>query len=515
MLVSRELGNEPKKLLNLGGLASPEYPLVFLGLSRGNFGPEIALLGRSTERRSWQKTFRSKPFGAERMKPLAMHVLEPSGVRRVISLAVSDQKNSFVVGNASSGADLLIHDPTLHSHAATLEFGRGECEQVWVQIPSGAPSVRVAGLQTREIQLPFGTPFRIGETQFEIHHEGSKVLLPPFPSGVRPWLTATDAGRMVLWTAKKVAETHLSVYLGGETGTGKEVVSHLIHAWSQRRGGPFVPIHCGALPLSLAESELFGHVRGAFTGAHQHRAGALMRAHGGTLFLDEVGDLPLDVQVKLLRFLESGEIKAVGSDSISHSDVRIVCATHLPLEKLVEEGKFRKDLYYRLASVSIELPPLREREKDVEMLARKFASDFNCSLSQMALYRLKAHQWPGNVRELRHAIERACGMSGALSSVLGPEAFDFLLTAKNLGASPELQLGGSVLSLREMERAVLIKALKLSYGNRTVAAQLLGIARSTLFEMLKRHQIQGAKSRAGGLSELYWVSQPATLPLSK
>lgn len=447
------------------------------------------------------------------MMPIDLHILEPSGVRRTVRLPPLNQQGSLTLGS-DRVADLVISDPTLYPLAVRFDFDRED--RVWVRIPEGAPSAQVAGLFTREIQLPFGTPFRIGETEFEVHRQSAKPLLPLTPAGARPWLTATDAGRTILWTAKKVAETHLSVYLGGETGTGKEVMAQLIHLWSQRRGGPFVPIHCGALPISLAESELFGHVKGAFTGAHQNRSGALMRAHSGTLFLDEVGDLPLDVQVKLLRFLESGEIKPVGSDSISHSDVRIICATHLPLEALVQEGKFRKDLYYRLASVYIELPALREREKDIDMLARKFASDFNCSLSPLALFRLKAHQWPGNVRELRHAIERACGMSGALSSVLGPEAFDFLLTARNLGASPSLQLGNSVLSLKEMERAVLIKALKLSYGNRTVAAQLLGIARSTLFEMLKRHQIQGARSKPGtGLSELYWVSQPATLPLSK
>src|SRR3954467_3600220 len=172
--------------------------------------------------------------------------------------------------------------------------------------------------------------------------------------------------------ARKAAATPLSIYLAGETGTGKEVLAHLLHAWSQRAPGPFGPVHGGALPLSLAESELFGHVKGAFTGAVQSRPGALMQAHGGTLFLDEIGDLPLDIQVKLLRFLENGEIRPVGADRASRADVRIVCATHHPLHKLVEEGKFRRDLYYRLASVTIEIPSLRARPDDIHMLATKF-----------------------------------------------------------------------------------------------------------------------------------------------
>ncbi len=292
---------------------------------------------------------------------------------------------------------------------------------------------------------------------------------------------------------KKAAHTPLSIYLAGETGTGKEVLAHLIHAWSSRSSGPFVPLHCGALPLSLAESELFGHVKGSFTGAVQHRSGALMQAHNGTLFLDEVGDLPLDIQVKLLRFLENGEIRSVGADRSARADVRLICATHHPLVKLVEEGKFRRDLYFRLASISLPIPSLRSRMEDIELLAKKFAADLAKTLSPRALLRLKAHHWPGNVRELRHAIERASGLSDTFSPLLGEDSFQFLLTSENITHTPELELGASVLSLQEMERVLILKALKLSQGNRAQAAKILGIARSTLFEMLKRHKIQGPR----------------------
>jgi transcriptional regulator with PAS, ATPase and Fis domain len=293
--------------------------------------------------------------------------------------------------------------------------------------------------------------------------------------------------------AKKAAATPLSLYLAGETGTGKEVLANLLHAWSERASGPFVPLHCGALALSLAESELFGHVKGAFTGASHQRPGALMQAHNGTLFLDEVGDLPMDIQVKLLRFLENGEIRPVGADRTSRADVRILCATHHPLEKLVQTGKFRQDLYYRLASVTLSIPPLRARPKDIEMLATQFSSDLGRSLSPKSMLRLKAHSWPGNVRELRHAIERASGLAGPFMPVLSEDAFDFLLTSENVSVSPGLELGAPVLTLLEMERVLILKALKLTNGNRGAAAKVLGIARSTLFEMLKRHRIMGPK----------------------
>ncbi len=219
-----------------------------------------------------------------------------------------------------------------------------------------------------------------------------------------------------------------------------------------------------------------------------------MQAHGGTLFLDEVGDLPLDIQVKLLRFLENGEIKSVGSDRTSRADVRIISATHKPLLKLVEEGKFRRDLYYRLASVTVEIPPLRTRPQDIQMLAHRFAADLGRTISPRALLRLQAHSWPGNVRELRHAIERASGLSGPFANHLGEAEFEFLLTPENIEQTPELELGAPILTLEEMERALLLKALRLTGGNRANAAKILGIARSTIFEMLKRHKIE--KKRA-------------------
>lgn len=416
-----------------------------------------------------------------------IRIEDPSGETRIQSLHGACQ-----IGRAPD-AGILLRDPTAPLQAATV-WPTGE--SFWIKADAGAPSMRVGDFDVRECLLPRDVPVRIGESRLRLEPVRAANELPGFPLGVRPWHTASHSGRQVLWTVKKAAATPLSIYIAGETGTGKEVIAHLLHAWSERASGPFVPLHCGALPLSLAESELFGHVKGAFTGASHHRAGALMQAHGGTLFLDEVGDLPMDIQVKLLRFLENGEIRPVGADRPSRADVRLLCATHHPLLRLVEEGRFRRDLYFRIASITVEIPPLRDRYEDIELLSRRFAGELKRTLTERALQRLQAHGWPGNVRELRHAIERASGLAGPFTPILGEDAFEFLLSPDSVAREPGLELGSAVLSLAEMERLMLLKALRIARGNRGNAAKILGVARSTLFEMLKRHRIAGPKSLA-------------------
>lgn len=362
----------------------------------------------------------------------------------------------------------------------------------------------VGGIRFHEAEIPAQTPVRIGDTLVSLEESSELQPLPVSPKHTKcpEWKTVSRSGSEMLWTTRKSASTSLAIYLEGETGSGKEVLARMIHGWSDRATGPFVAINCGALPLTLVESELFGHAKGAFTGAIQSRSGALMQAHGGTLFLDEIADLPPDVQVKLLRFLEDGEVRPVGADRVSHSQVRLVSATHKPLLPLVESGHFRRDLYYRIASISIQIPSLRERPEDVSFLAREFASQCGKTLSPNAVFRLQAHRWPGNVRELRHAIERASGMSGSFSTLLTEEVFDFLITPASVQASPELEIGAPILTLHEMEKLMLCRALKLCNGHRTEAAKLLGIARSTLFEMLKRHRIRGPRTKVTALELL-------------
>ena len=418
--------------------------------------------------------------------PLDITVQDPSGEIRTFKM----EHQSWA--GRSPDAPISLRDPTVPTRVFSLL--RASENEIWVRSEPDAPAIAVGDIKLREACIPVGVAMRVGETEVRLQEQTSEPqALPSFPSGVRPWITANSAGRQLLWMTRRSAQTPLSVYLAGETGTGKEVLAHLIHAWSERASGQFVPLNCAALSLSLVESELFGHVKGAFTGAHQPRPGALLQAHNGTLFLDEVGDLPPDIQVKLLRFLEDGEIRAVGSDHTSHANVRVICATHKPLKKLVEEGKFRRDLYYRLASVTLDIPALRHRPEDISHLASTFASEMGKSLSRPALLRLQAYAWPGNVRELRHAVERACALSSEFSPMLTESAFDFLMTPEAIAVEPAMEWGVPILKLDEMERYLLLKALRLSSGNRTEAAKILGIARSTLFEMLKRHRIPGPR----------------------
>ena len=429
-------------------------------------------------------------FASRPSRRLRLEILDPSGESRRIDLPASGVLR--LGRNAES--EIPLRDPTLPELAGELRLGE---TLPWIRLAEGSARASLAAIPIREAMVPLDLPVRIGETTLRLVQAETRNTLPEFPRATAAWKTASDSGAELLWTTKKAASTPLSIYIAGETGTGKEVIAALVHAWSERAGAPFVPLHCGALAPSLAESELFGHVKGAYTGAHAQRAGALLAAHGGTLFLDEVGDLSLDLQVKLLRFLENGEIRPVGSDQIRHSDVRVVCATHLPLRKLVDEGKFRRDLYYRLASVTLEIPTLRSRPEDTAMLAREFSAELGKSVSPRALLRLQAYSWPGNVRELRHAVERAAGLAGSLQPILDEEAFTFLFSGDSAEAR-EGYVGGELaegmLTLGEMERVMLLRSLKLSRGNRADAANLLGVARSTLFEMLKRHRIEGPRS---------------------
>src|SRR5881398_625271 len=249
------------------------------------------------------------------------------------------------------------------------------------------------------------------------------------PAAVHGIVGGSLALRRVLRLVESVATTDAAVLIRGETGTGKELIGGLIHTLSTRRGRPFVKFNCTAIPAGLLESELFGHERGAFTGAIARRIGRFELAHGGTLLLDEIGDVPLDLQPKLLRVLEEQEFERVGSAHTIRSDVRVIAATNRPLEKLVEAGEFRADLYYRLNVFPIDLPPLRERAEDIPLLVRHFVMQHARklgrridSISADVIETLVRHPWPGNVRELQHVLHRAVIMSQGGSLELPPLA---------------------------------------------------------------------------------------------
>ena len=287
----------------------------------------------------------------------------------------------------------------------------------------------------------------------------------------------------------KAAPSDVGVCLIGESGTGKELAAKLLHDLSPRRDKPFVAINCGAIPQNLIESLLFGHERGSFTGATERHQGVFEQADGGTLFLDEIGEMPLDLQTRLLRVLESQTVRRVGAKSDIQVNVRLIAATLRDLKERVAAGTFRQDLFYRLYIFPILLPPLRERQEDVALLAEHFVkmlstSDKKIVFSAEALEKLKNYDWPGNVRELKNVIQRAL----LLLKKEKIEAKDLELTSVR---SSDVVLGES--KLGDQEKMSILEALRKSKGNHSQASRLLGIARSTLTSKLRRYQIDTAE----------------------
>ncbi len=308
--------------------------------------------------------------------------------------------------------------------------------------------------------------------------------------GLESFVGESPAIEHVLETIRQVAPSRATVLVTGESGTGKELAAHAIHQLSPRRRGPFVAVHCAALSPQLLESELFGHEKGAFTGASERRIGRFEQAAGGTLFLDEIGEIDAATQVKILRVLGERVFERVGGNKPVHADVRLVAATNRDLAKMVAEGKFREDLYFRLNVVQLQLPPLRERREDIPLLAEHFLREAAREndkpvreLTADAMRCLVAHDWPGNVRELRAAIEHGVVMSN------GPK-----ITVRDLPGSLRSALPGPVhprgplpLNLDETELALMRRALSECKGNRTLAAKKLGISRRTLHRKLREH----------------------------
>jgi two-component system response regulator HydG len=298
----------------------------------------------------------------------------------------------------------------------------------------------------------------------------------------------SPAMRNVMAMIAQVAETNATVMIRGESGTGKELVARTIHANSARRFFPIVPVNCGALPDTLLESELFGHEKGAFTGAQFRRKGRLEMADNGTLFLDEIGTISHKMQVDLLRVLESSEVMRLGGSRPVKLDFRVICATHEDLERAVAEGRFRQDLYYRLNVFAIKLPALRERREDIPALAKHFldklAKEMDKRVSEIspeAMQKIAAHDWPGNVRELANAIERAMVVSR--NGVIAPDDLPFATT----GGTGVVPGAGS---LAEMEKVHIAATLARTGWNITQAADVLEIDRATLYNKIKKYGLQ-------------------------
>lgn len=328
--------------------------------------------------------------------------------------------------------------------------------------------------------------FTVGKALRTARHEEEK---PPSAPHSAPWLGGSRAMREVADLLQRAARTNSTVLIRGESGSGKEVAARAIHAASPRADGPFVPVHCAALPENLLESELFGYEKGAFTGATHKKPGRVELAQGGTLFLDEIGDVSGAVQVKLLRLLQEREYQRLGGTQAITADLRFVAATHRDLEAMVVAGGFREDLFYRLNVIPIFMPPLRERREDIPALAKRFVQELGsengrpaAALDEDALALLSEQEWPGNVRELANFVER-------LVVFADEDRIDRAAVARELHREPKRARTAppaETLGMRrdEAEREAILDALARADGNRTKAARLLGISRRTLYNKL-------------------------------
>ena len=296
---------------------------------------------------------------------------------------------------------------------------------------------------------------------------------------------------------RKVADTEAAILITGESGTGKELVARSIHANSSRREAPFIAINCAAIPRDLLESELFGHVKGAFTGAVKDKTGKFQLAEGGTLFLDEVGELPLELQPKLLRALQEKEVEPVGGTTVQKLDVRVVSATNLNVDKAIADGTFREDLYYRLSVIPIHLPPLRERRKDIPLLIRYFCGKHGSekiTFDKDALDTLVMYPWPGNVRELQNSVERLLIMRNG-DTITRDDLPDKIRGNRTLNRSAVINLPDEGYSLEQLEREVVVAALERNAWNQTAAARFLRIPRHTLIYRMEKYEINHPEKR--------------------
>ena len=361
--------------------------------------------------------------------------------------------------------------------------GQGERNNAFSAVGTGAYDFLCKPVELQELKLLLKRCVHIANLESEYRHMQQRFD----NDGFEGLIGASSAMQSVFNSIRKVASTDAPVLILGESGTGKEMVARAIHQKSLRKDGPFVAINCSAIPENLLESELFGHERGAFTGAHVQRKGRIEMANGGTLFLDEIGEIPLPLQVKLLRFLQERSIERVGGRQEIPIDARVIAATNADLKKNMQHGTFREDLFYRLAVVQIVLPPLRERDSDVRLLAKfflkHFSEQFNKSglvLDQDALRALSKHSWPGNVRELQNNIKRAVIMAEGNRLT----ARDLDLTVSSIGNSLTLK------DAREaVEREMIEQALRKHLGKIAPAAAELGVSRPTLYELMDKLKI--------------------------
>jgi transcriptional regulator with GAF, ATPase, and Fis domain len=412
--------------------------------------------------------------------------------------SVRGDKRSLAIGTHAQ-ADVALTDAHVSRLHARVEV-RGD-DYVLRDVGS-TNGTRVAGTRIREVYLEDGAIFELGATRIQFRRAGR-----PFEIGLadddrfEELVGRSIAMRELFALCARVAPSDAPVIVEGETGTGKELVARALHARSPRKDRPFVVLDCGAVPPTLIESELFGHERGAFTGAVAMRAGVFERADGGTVFLDELGELAVELQPKLLRCLETGELTRVGGDKTLRVDVRVVAATNRDVARMVAENRFRADLYYRLAVIRLIVPPLRERREDIALLAAHFARNMLGSRlpaeTLEAVYgELSSHDWPGNVRELRNLVERAAVLADAKALRAGEtEAARELQRSIVKAVRKELTLRAA---RAEHERAYLTDLLRTTDGDLDEAARIAQVHRKSLERLLRRYKLSRLTSSGRG-----------------
>lgn len=382
---------------------------------------------------------------------------------------------------------IMQQDPTA---VVIMITAYGDVEMAVKALKEGATDFVLKPWQNEKLLATISTAIKLKKSYKEVDKlkKAKKQLEEDINQPFKDIIGNSPAIRKVFDLIEKVAKTDANVLILGENGTGKELVARAIHQRSLRHDNSFVTVDMGAITETLFESELFGHKKGAFTDAREERMGRFELANEGTLFLDEIGNLTLPLQSKLLSALQSREITKVGSNDPIAVDIRLICATNMPLHEMIEEGTFRQDLVYRINTVEIKLPPLRERKEDIDMLARHFVDKYSKKyrkevkeINTGAVEKLQTYSWPGNIRELEHAVERAIIMSEG--DTLGANDFFFL----NIQEKSEEEINTNTLNLDEVERSLIKKAIDLHDGNISKAAQDLGLTRASLYRRLEKH----------------------------
>jgi DNA-binding NtrC family response regulator len=421
-----------------------------------------------------------------------------SGRGRLLIVKGPDRGEAIAIGDlamtvgSGPGNDVLLSDPTISRRHLQIE---PRIEGVILRDLGSTNGSFVQGARFQELTLGFGTEVTIGQTVLKYVPQEEPLELQPSDEESYGSLAGRDPKlRKLFRLLADVAASDATVLIEGETGTGKELIAEEIHRHSTRRAGPFVVFDCGAVPKELIESALFGHLRGAFTGAVTDRPGAFEEADGGTLFLDEIGELAPEVQPALLRALDKRAVRPVGGTAYNQVSVRVVAATNRNLRAEIAAKRFREDLYYRLAVVRMHVPPLRERPDDIALLvehfARQFAAGRQLEVAKEELDRLRHHTWPGNVRELRNVIERACALTHGTKLEID-EAFDEKVGGQAGAVNIDLPFKEAKAQLIDaFEREYIRAQLKRHNGNLSAAARNAEVDRKHFRELLRKHGLR-------------------------